>query len=941
MKNKIFTVLLLSTICINPFVNTYSFSSSNAANSTIITRAKTDKEIEFEKYLETKIQISPNITIDKSIDSVDLIKKSNQYLTKCSNKSLIKNASNEETEEKESYERELFVSTTNPDIFEYTKAKHVLASTMKDDYFAYFKSEEDLFDAKKIIDKDPNTILTEQTFALETITNDYKNTDNELLSNSKDQSMQVNEVAYNSWGVKHMKLDKYADFLSENDIKLKTKVKVAVLDSGLDPTNELFNDKISYTDWIDVADPSHTTPIASSNHGVHVSGIIADATRTLSNIKIMPIKVSDDSDTFYSSNIYKGVIYAAENGASIGNVSLGARSPNTHTSYEKAMVENSYRTVFCVSSGNESNYTEPYSPAYSYDLMVVSNLKQDNIIAQSSNGSPYVSFCAPGTSIKSTVMGGGLGTMSGTSMASPHLAALCVMMKVQYPEYQVYDMKDRIKKFAIDLGPEGFDYRYGWGLPDAYNTAIHMKVTLNPDGGELEEREYDVIYGEKWPTIPDPKKEGYAFKAWKLEDRTYIRKNSIVKIARDMVATAIYEPIGCNLKFSYQDDNYSDTTITVPYGSKCPELPLPPDVDSEHVFVGWRSEDGMFIKEGDVVMLLKDITVFYPFIGQKDSIITFDSNDGEIETNTIKVSYNSFYPFMPIPSKYGYDFSHWELDDGTIIKEGEKVNIASDEIAHAVYTPKKINIRFDANGGYFCKKSDLLEEQNTCDNHQVTSDDTDDLIDYVDIKGDFNSFFYSLSLNNHERCEKCGFAYKPIRDGYSFKGWSQGADDKDIISQDYLIDSEDGSVVYAIWESSANNIYILYNKTSGEHLLTSSFNEYNKLGKIGWVKEGVAFENFTSHVDDSTPIYRVYNPKHPGGDHHYTKSLGEVKKLIKAGWRWDNKEKPVFYAKGSVNVYRLYNRKNGRHHYTKKKGEYDKLGKNGWVKEGVGWQAVK
>ena len=138
----------------------------------------------------------------------------------------------------------------------------------------------------------------------------------------------------------------------------------------------------------------------------------------------------------------------------------------------------------------------------------------------------------------------------------------------------------------------------------------------------------------------------------------------------------------------------------------------------------------------------------------------------------------------------------------------------------------------------------------------------------------------------------------------------------------------------------SEKIYIMYNPNSGEHLFTSKLGEYDKLEKVGWIKEGVSFYAYTKNVVGSSAIYRVYNPNAPGGDHHYTKSLSEVNKLVKLGWKRDNQGKPVFFAKGDVIVYKLYNKGNGRHHYTRKKGENDKLVRLGWVGEGIAWYAT-
>ena len=135
------------------------------------------------------------------------------------------------------------------------------------------------------------------------------------------------------------------------------------------------------------------------------------------------------------------------------------------------------------------------------------------------------------------------------------------------------------------------------------------------------------------------------------------------------------------------------------------------------------------------------------------------------------------------------------------------------------------------------------------------------------------------------------------------------------------------------------HIYRVYNKYTGEHLFTSKEIEYNKLGNLGWIREGSAFDAYSEGEKpvDSVAVYRLYNPNAKGGDHHYTKSYSEAEKLVGKGWKWDNNAKPLFYAKGETEVYRLYNKTNGRHHYTPKEGERKNMEKAGWITEGIAW----
>ena len=132
-------------------------------------------------------------------------------------------------------------------------------------------------------------------------------------------------------------------------------------------------------------------------------------------------------------------------------------------------------------------------------------------------------------------------------------------------------------------------------------------------------------------------------------------------------------------------------------------------------------------------------------------------------------------------------------------------------------------------------------------------------------------------------------------------------------------------------------IYVMLNPNSGEHLLTSKKNEYDKLQVAGWVGEGIAFYGYSKPVVGCTKIYRIFNPNANMGDHHYTKSVGEINKRLVDGWSWDFNRNAVFYAKGDITIYKLFNRPTGRHHYTRKLGEANKLVAAGWENEGTAW----
>lgn len=133
-------------------------------------------------------------------------------------------------------------------------------------------------------------------------------------------------------------------------------------------------------------------------------------------------------------------------------------------------------------------------------------------------------------------------------------------------------------------------------------------------------------------------------------------------------------------------------------------------------------------------------------------------------------------------------------------------------------------------------------------------------------------------------------------------------------------------------------IYRLYLPSTGEHLYTSSKNEYDTLyKKYNWGQEGIAWYA----PETGTAVYRLY---HPGLKNHlYTTDTNEVNTLTREyGWKIDNDGDPLYYSGGDVPIYRVYNKGlNGMHHLTTDLNEYKTLTKYGWAQEGQKLSAVK
>ena len=176
-----------------------------------------------------------------------------------------------------------------------------------------------------------------------------------------------------------------------------------------------------------------TTPADQHGHGTHVAGTIAALANTIGVVgvapgaKVVAVRVLDRRGSGSNSGVIAGVDYVAANGqpGDVANMSLGG---GVSTALDTAVVNAASGGVrFALAAGNESDNANNHSPAranganvYTVSAFAVG----DNWASYSNFGNPPIDYAEPGSAIKSTWLNGGYNTISGTSMATPHLAGL-------------------------------------------------------------------------------------------------------------------------------------------------------------------------------------------------------------------------------------------------------------------------------------------------------------------------------------------------------------------------------------------------------------------------------------------------------------------------------------------------------------------------------------
>ena len=262
--------------------------------------------------------------------------------------------------------------------------------------------------------------------------------------------------SFRSWGFGADYIDAYAfnEWLLEQaggDVNALPEVIVAVIDTGLETGLPYFSGRT--VPGYDFADNDNDVT-GGFFHGTHVAGTVVDG--TLPNVKIMPLKCTDDYGSAITSNIINCMQYAYLHGAQVANVSIGGYYPETFDAYTSVINAGSDAgTVYCVASGNDgTNVGYCYPACIERAFTVAAHDRNYNMWSGSNTGSA-VDITAPGVDIVSAMPNGSFQAYTGTSMAAPHASAACAMLKSLDPDMSADAVMDMLRSAAVDHGLSG------------------------------------------------------------------------------------------------------------------------------------------------------------------------------------------------------------------------------------------------------------------------------------------------------------------------------------------------------------------------------------------------------------------------------------------------------------------------------------------------------
>lgn len=221
-----------------------------------------------------------------------------------------------------------------------------------------------------------------------------------------------------------------------------------------------------------------------NGHGTHVAGTMVALNNNIGVVGVLPsglvglhnVKIFNDSGNWTNaSNLIQAIQSCQNAGAKVVNMSLGGGSSNTTERNAMNNFTNS-GMLLVAAAGNAGNTSLSYPASYDA-VMSVAAVDSNKNLANFSQRNAQVEISGPGVNVASTWSDGGYRSISGTSMASPHVAGVAALVWSNHPQCTNTQIRNVLNQTAERRETSGRNNNFGWGIVRA--KAAHDWITAN------------------------------------------------------------------------------------------------------------------------------------------------------------------------------------------------------------------------------------------------------------------------------------------------------------------------------------------------------------------------------------------------------------------------------------------------------------------------------
>lgn len=370
-------------------------------------------------------------------------------------------------------------------------ANVAMAKERKDNYIIMTENQDNIQEVKEKCEEDYQTAVVEtcsehgDAYSENYMVCELSNSDAEELAVSEDVIVEKDEVVQAcaadieggdnpdaEWNIQMVRADE--ETKAENGDK---KIKVAVLDSGVDDFNDL-----QLAGSIDlIPGEEEVLPLFwdVTGHGSSVAGIIAAEKNDVGITGIAPeteiyaAKVLDEKNQAPVSRVIDGIYWAIENKVNIINMSFGLK--NNSLALHKAIRDAYDAGILLVAAAGNGDSVE-YPAAYD-EVIAVGSVDTSGTVSEQSASGNELELAAPGEQICSTGAFEGTLVSAGTSMAAPHVTGIAARLWAKDPSVSAEFIRQLMAASANECGEKD---SYGNGLVDlAYAEEIYDAFKTN------------------------------------------------------------------------------------------------------------------------------------------------------------------------------------------------------------------------------------------------------------------------------------------------------------------------------------------------------------------------------------------------------------------------------------------------------------------------------